>query len=468
MTILASIGYGKSIFFNNQLKKNLYNLASPKTEVAIGNNSLLFFIHASIKVHGANAHPNLHLIMPEFWLDKTHANYNNLEWEQTPRGLPWYVRREFYNLFPRHKQHQLISWGQLKTLRSHVTQELKNYATIYHGVPKIINNKENYTIVLPDNEFHVPKTTFFYNSWRSHNKNHGIMNLSENIHAHTELYQYSEKNIPAHICVIGSGRSIIWLANHFPNVTVHCIIQKHHKLPLFKNEKIPDNIEYYLLEDFPPYGKKYRIESKYGNNNYSSIIDTVTGNTLFRGRIFCALGMQHHPDITMNIDQENLLNYPYDALYSNWITTEETPPGSLTEATLRWAAATNNLYWAYEIYCYHDKPFQDFLTNQLNTAGIKVTPVFFDILKENILKIGENNIRQVPIHAPIQEEILGIYKKTYEQAYSLDNIDPAILIKLELALKRGKRERLKLYTQHEKELSDEEFSQEVENLFHPK
>jgi hypothetical protein len=447
MPILLNSGQGKNLFFKNILKRHLYDFQIPKDEVAIGNNSLLFFIYASIRIHGRHVHPRLSLVIPEFWLDKTHSDYNSLSWGQTPRGLPWYLRREFSQLFPKHEHKDLISWGQFKDLRAHTIQELAKHATIYHGVPKIVKTRLKYEISVNNKLFFVPTTTFFYNSWRSPNLNHGLSGLPSKLQAHYKLYQYSENNVPEQICIIGSGHTITQFANTFPNTIIHCITQDN-SLPLLKNEKAPDNINYYRLENFAPHGKKYHFATKNSyldDGLYATIINIATNSIIFDGMVFCSLGMHHNPNITLDVDQDHVLNYPYDPCYFNWVGTEETPLGDLTEATIRWASATNNLDWAYELYCYHDEPFANMLTKKLGLAGIEVTPLFFEILKENLLKLTEKNFYQTPIHAGSQQVILEVYKRSYAQAYGHNTINTAIIKKFETALRDSENKRLNRY-----------------------
>jgi hypothetical protein len=434
-------------FAKNCQTRSIYNFIKTRDEVAIGNNSLLFFIHGAIIMHGPKAHPSLRIIIPEFWLDKAHSDYDNLPWGQTPRALPWYTRREFAKLFPKHPYEKLISWQQFKTLRSHTIKELQNYSTIYHGTPEIIKNSDNYQIILPHDTFHVPQSSFFYNSWRVHRKNHGLVNLPLNILSHTELYKHAKNDIPEQIGIIGAGRSVVWLAQHFPNTMLHCIVNKEHALARLQNESEQDSTNYYSLTDFPPHGKKYIIETNNLNHN-SRIIEVATGTCLFEGAIFTAIGMQHSTETVMNINHNNVLNYPYNPIYNNWISAEELPLGGMTEATLRWAEATNNLDWSYELYCYHEEPFRNMLTRKLAEEGIIATSLFFDILKKNILKLGDDNLYEIPIHIRSQEVILDVYQQSYAQACNSKNLDPEIKKTFAQILRNDKQKRIQQYNHH--------------------
>lgn len=82
----------------------LHNFSVPRTEVVIANNSGLFFTLATIKKHGRARHPDVYLVKPDFWLDWLHSDYYNLDWGQSPRGLPWFVRNEFYKIYPHHPE----------------------------------------------------------------------------------------------------------------------------------------------------------------------------------------------------------------------------------------------------------------------------------------------------------------------------------------------------------------------------
>jgi hypothetical protein len=91
--------------------RQLRLFSKPRHEVIIANNSGLFFTLASLKMHGMHAHPHLRVIAAPFWLDISHTDYDDLNWGQTPRGLPWYARHEFQEIYPRHSENEFIKWG---------------------------------------------------------------------------------------------------------------------------------------------------------------------------------------------------------------------------------------------------------------------------------------------------------------------------------------------------------------------
>lgn len=394
------------------LQRGLHLFPEPHHEVAIVNNSGLFFTLASIRKHGIEAHPNVSLITPDFWLDKTHSDYDDLDWGQTPLGLPWFVRNEFNKIFKHQDRHAYIRWGQMKEVRRFVISELKGYGIpIYTGIPDISLDDDIYKIRATERTFSVPKyRSHFYNSFRVANVDHKIDELNDvNFRKpHTEIYNRSmQENSNCPISILGSNRSTLWVARHFPSIPIACIAFQHPKKALFSGEVLPKNLSFYPVSGN---SRDFYIEP---SNVLSGGIFIRSENqerySDFSGEFYCAIGLKHKPEVTNSVEafqktlfptgQENL-----DAL-GEWINPEEQPIGGLVEATSRWAYITNNLYWAYECYCYHESTSINVIANRFEQAGIILSDDFFDVLNAMIL-----NQRTVPS----LEGLIDLYQKSYQ------------------------------------------------------
>jgi|GEM_PF-7133301 len=408
------------------MKKNFLNTFSrPTNEVAIVNNSGLFFTLSSLREHGVDAHKNLKIIMPDFWLDKTHSDYDNLDWGQTPRGLPWRVRNEFSHIYPSHGENDYIRWKQFKELRKYAIEELKKlHIQIYTGVPEIKNLSTSLEFITNESSFILPSNNIhIYNSFRVLKTNHGIrvLNGPEYKRSHTDLY-FKPKNLaPETIVLLGTGRSTIWAAKHFPLSLIACIGNNSPEDSLFKNEneQLPDNLIFFFSE------KKHQDSILFPTVDYDGKVmiknDKFSENIEFIGDFYCAIGAEQNLTLTKFLPKDCVTLFPFKKP-AQWVSSEKLPIGGLMEATLRWAIITNNMEWAYETGCYHGS-LSDYLVIQFENNGINLCNKFFDRLREIIFHESDS---------PDCNKTIDIYKNTYKYIYP--NVDKKTLDKIHTIL----------------------------------
>lgn len=237
--------------------------------------------------------------------------------------------------------------------------------------------------------------------------------------SHTELYTIPRAKIPLSIIIAGGGRSTIWLAQHFPETKIACIKYKDLPLPLLKNEKLPDNMTIYHYEDFA-YTKRLRaFSAKDGDKSLSFILDVGNPERSFQGEFFAAIGLAPDISVTKAVDKDNLLIYPYSESL-DWVAPEEVPIGSLMEATLRWAYATDNLDIAFQTNCFHEAYFSKMLSSFLQARQIKVDQPFFINLKKDICDSYKLKPGSALLQMPNDDEALEIYRQCYKRTYHDD------------------------------------------------
>ena len=418
----------KTQFFNNVLATKVQTRTLKKTrnqhhELVIASNSGIFFTLASLKKHSSKFHPSVKLVMPEFWLDSVHKDYDNLDWGQRPCALPSNVRKEFLDIFPDHGNNKLIKWGQIKELRNYCIGQLKkfNNVELYTGKPTIHRTGNIYQITTNERKFSMPvDDTLVYSSFREPDIEHGLGNHLPKI-SHVDLYKLGRNDIPKRVIISGNGRSLIWLAQHFPNTLFACIKPRDLDYRLLSNENLPKNIITYNLEDI----KNNSLEVSYDPDKEEMLIyDKNNPANSFIGKFYCAIGLKRDPSITEMVPLNNLISYGNNI--PNWIApSEELPVGSLTEATMYWATLTENLEWASELFCYHQQNIHRGVFEKLEKSGIMLNDKFYDLLRQNILQLKQ---------VPSLDEIIKIYQCSYAKSIKNSN-GKNILLNLENDLK---------------------------------
>lgn len=386
-----------------------------RPEIAIVNNSGLFFSLFALRMHGLAAHDKLSVIVPRFWMDNMHPDYDNLSWGQSINGLPRYIQQEFLKIYPNQPEEKPITWKQYKDLLESVKCELKNIGiSLYSGSPIIMKNPENYKIQVDGYSWLTPNDTFFYNSFRTPKIKHGLAGFPER--SHTELYSLARKEVPSSIILLGGGRSTIWLAQHFPERRFACLKYKDIPYPLLQNETLPQNIETFHIEDFAENERFQVYASKEKGRHISNIYDTHNKGKNFVGEFFACVGLQPDKQVTKAVRPNNLLIYPYSSSL-NWIAPEEVPIGSLMEATLRWAFATDNLDLAFQANCFHEGSFSAMITAFLQDKDIFIDENFFTQLKQEIIKSYKRTNEKSLLRLPNDDEALEIYRSCYTKIY---------------------------------------------------
>jgi hypothetical protein len=430
--------------------RHLRVFSPTRPEIVIANNSGIFFSLASLKMHPETAPPNLKVILPSFWLDNTHTDYDQLNWGQNIRGIPWYARAEFLEIYPNQSDDKLVTWKQYKQLREYVISKLKSAGvTIFTGTPSIEkSSSSNYTITCGDEKFNTPSNTYFYNVFRQPDTKHGLRGMPER--SHTQLYSIPSTKIPANIIIAGSGRSTYWLCNHFPLSQFACIKSKESGYALFTNELMPPNLVTYdrdqILSDNLFNITNYKVQDR----TITLLEDTQDSERNFLGEFYCAIGLKPNIGITSSVSNENALIYPYYEKF-DWFAPDIIPVGSLIESTLRWAVATQNLLWAFETHCYHENYFIEIISAHMKKEGIPLPLVFFDNLRTKMLEYFEDkNKRSVNTH-PSDEDAIKIYKECYKS--SNPHLEKEALKKFELCLRETLEARVERYNGNSLKLS---------------
>lgn len=413
-----------------------------RPEIAVVNNSGLFFSLFALRMHGLAAHNKLSVIVPRFWMDTTHSDYDNLSWGQSINGLPRYIQQEFLKIYPNQPEENLITWRQYKNLLESVKQELKNTGiALYSGSPTITRNGKNYQIQVDGHHWLSPSNTFFYNSFRTPKVKHGLSGFPER--SHTDLYNLARTKVPSSIILLGGGRSTIWLAQHFPERQFACLKYRDIPYPLLEHEAVPKNISTFHIEDFAEDERFQVYASKENGKHISNIYDTHRKGKNFVGEFFASIGLQPDIEMTKSVLPSNLLVYPYSSSL-NWVAPEEVPVGSLMEATLRWAFATDNLNLAFQANCFHEGSFSTMLTAFLITKNIYVNEHFFAALKQDIIKSYKRANRSSLLQMPNDEEALEIYRACYKKIYN----DPLEANRLVDVLKQKMTNSYAMYDTH--------------------
>lgn len=425
--------------FNRQLR--LFNPTRP--EIVIANNSGIFFSLASLKYHGKSSHPNLRIILPEFWLDKVHSDYDGLDWGQTIRGIPWYARQEFFEIYPNHEADKLITWKQYKELRKYVIEKLiSSGIPLLHGTPSIMKNNDNsYNISIGTEKFHSPSNTYFYNVFRKPNIQHGMEGLPEI--SHTQLYCSPREQVPSSIIVAGSGRSTKWLCDHFPLSNFTCIKRPKAEFVIFDGEELPSNLEIINSDIIGP-GKDLEASTYQEKGKTISYLSNLKNPTnSFVGEFYCAIGLMPDLGVTKVVPDKNLLIYPYHNKF-DWFAPDFIPVGSLLESTLRWAVSTENLSWAFETHCYHENYFINIFISHMEKKGIVLPLLFFDELRKCMLRIYEDQAGKKVKSIPDDEQIIKIYKSCFKESSNLRHDSPLVK-RFESSLRETVEERTLTY-----------------------
>ncbi len=386
-----------------------------RPEIAIVNNSGLFFSLFALKMHGQAAHNELSVIVPRFWMDNIHPDYDHLSWGQSLNGLPRYIQQEFLKIYPEQPEEKPITWKQYKNLLEAVKCELKNIGiSLYSGSPIITRNPQNYFVQVDGHCWTTPNNTFFYNSFRTPRIKHGLSGFPER--SHTELYQLARADVPESIILLGGGRSTIWLAQHFPRKKFACLKYRDIPYPLLEKEMLPANITTFCIEDFAENERFQVYATTEKGKHISNIYDTHNKGKNFIGEFFASIGLQADKEVTKRVLPSNLLVYPYSGSL-NWVAPEEVPIGSLMEATLRWAFATDNLDLAFQANCFHEGSFSTMLTAFLWSQDIVIDERFFTQLKQDILKSYKRTHQSSLLRLPNDDEALEIYRSCYKKIY---------------------------------------------------
>ncbi len=442
MTIISAIkpNFFKQAGFAHQ-NRTLKFFSPGRPEIAIVNNSGLMFALTALKMHGKGAHKNLKVIVPPYWMDKTHSDYDGLDWGQTKQALPRFIQEEFSKIYPDQPSDKLISWKQYKELREFVKADLKKRGIeIFSGLPRIVKTSTQYQIKINDERLTAPLETFFYNSFRVPRVKHEIHGFPER--AHTDIYAFPRSALPSSFIIAGGGRSTLWLAQHFTDKQIACIKYNHMDYPLFEHEKLPSNLYNYNINDFMQNVSFRVVTMTNGIENLSTIVDLENKGRHFEGEFYAAIGAIPDFSVTQSVLSDNLLVYPYSESL-DWIAPDDIPLGSLMEATLRWAYATNNLNWAFQTNCFHEAYFSQMMTEFLRRKQIFIDEQFFVNLKKAILQSHKQ--KRVFLQLSSDDEAIEIYRTCYIETYQ--NVQQANII-ADL-LKQHVIDMFKLYTDDE-------------------
>lgn len=240
--------------------------------------------------------------------------------------------------------------------------------------------------------------------------------FSKALYIPSKLYQIPASERPDTIVVIGDGLSVYWLCKHFPDKLIACISKEDpNRWFDVKNEKRPPNLRNYPAEMID----EGRVEI-YASPTPGNVILESHDNryTSFEGFYCCDLGLIKNTEVTKVVPESQLLVYPEKShigfIYntSSYTAPEDTPLGSLAEASVRWGDATGNLKWSSSYFCFHDGYYLADLAAEMKKEKIEFDNKLFRNLKELIKgKSDQNPLVREFRSSPNMTKIIQVYQQ---------------------------------------------------------
>lgn len=407
-----------------QVRYFVRQLARSKNSVVIGNNSVLFSVKEALDKLHDDPDRRIVLFKTPFWLDKVFIpgdpkgkpglakklvqDYGDLDWGQPPIALPTSAYEEFYRIFDakKHPPLEVIKWKQYYALRNHIIDEIKkreSLVEVVDGFPSIHKRRGSYRIEIEgrDEPFEFPVgETHFFHTGRYPREESGIKGFPKV--SHTELYGQPKELVEGKtIFLAGLGRSAIWTAQHFAKTAFVVIdtakkgeMRGEDKLRalLFKGEKRPENIirilqvEAFREESFESNEMKpLKISPSDGGHNGITVFDDL-GVEALEGFGYCTTGLHGRENLTAKVEKRDRTTFPYSdqKLSESWVAPEQSPQGSLLEATLAWAFRVRSLDVTFDVGAWHANSVGSHPVFKALAARVEITPNFFTILEGKI------------------------------------------------------------------------------------
>lgn len=398
-------------------KRYLLTTKPPKPEVVAGNMAAIFGTLAVMEHTGRDAHPDVTIICPRFWMDYVHPSYFKEPWGQIKHSLPKVVRDIFNQLYPDYPDQEFLNWGQVQELRKEALKRLEDdyQIPIFHGDPsikKLTNNNFEITITCRDKKgkfynllpIYRPENTQFY-LWYHVPREHKLDNISQM--PSYELYSFSASELFAtpdypNIVAFGAGLSTQWLAKFFatPNTTCNIICIVDNPGQVYKI--IPANASIDLNRVIIL--NKSEVTIYFNNANPNLIqVDSHKLNKTFKGVACAAIGMITPDYIAKDIPVEQLIT-PTQWKSKEWIAPENEAQGSLKYSLFLWYIMTQNL-WALEIFGFEKGPYHMAQTIRAHCRPELEIPTHFDTAVELAIK----QLHNTPPEKDHHEFLINIY-----------------------------------------------------------
>lgn len=369
--------------------RSLHIFEPRRPEVVLGNNSALFATAASLIDHTKKAHPDVHLIKPDHWLDHVLPEYFDCVWGQTVLGLPQFAR-DLFNLYdPKHEPTKLITLGQFIGLRHVVYNLLRNDYGVktYDGLPSIdIGPDYSFNVSINNNgkisQIKFGKDAYFY-SWYRRPRLHDLADRNIPNRSASMLYSQPRESASSVLIILGAGLQTAWVERNFRNSRIICL-----RYPNENILRLPANVEvnYERIEFVDRNTAKIELVDKHGLIKLTS--EELKGKSVV-GEFYEGIGYEPAKLIPINFPK---ISYEYMRElrnYSRFVSTKNIPSGSLMESYLMWIELTNNLQWAFEPFAYHAEEFPVMLIKAAKTVGIELPELYFNALESYIKSLDD-------------------------------------------------------------------------------
>lgn len=344
------------------------------------------------------------IIYPEFWLDKAHFEHDKNKWGQNPFSYPLSIQSIFLSLFEDFDFNKPMEWSHYKLLRSYILDMLKKHNNVIFitGQTDIIQSKYGYIIrnLKSDLDIVINQNVNFYYWAQEPKKNQLRLIKPQSI---VQLYQLSATAEFQKICVLGSGLSVLWVLEHFPNFE---IISLH--LPADYILEIPAN----------SYINKSRLTRK--------SLDTVTLESFTENSILVKTKSENELDIVCDfydaigfkpvtapsfINPESIIWDRSKDFSCTWIAPKNIPVGSTTHSYSILAYKNQRFYndFSYLAGFYCENYYNNDFNNLMLDNGIQLNSDFFNNLKVEISNLPD----------PISfDKTVKLYLEIYNQTHA--------------------------------------------------
>jgi hypothetical protein len=372
--------------------------------VIAGNNAMLFAAADILKHFGRHNFPTIDFFYTGFWMDRVrldHDHYGNLNWGQTPYGLPKMVRERLFKINPDFPEDKYVPWSLFQSVRQHAMQELQAYKDVnfHFGKPeKIAQNKDGtYSIFCNNNETLAPANSWFYWWFREPRP------VNKSCIPHTELYTMQKHELPEIVIVVGRGLSLVWLLDHMPShmriINIASPESQITQLPVNSHINIEQAARTERLKVYTT--DRYRLIPN-DAGTIGNILDLENGRMVFPQGfpIYVAAGLQPDHRTCAQIPADKILLIPHIGLRGEliaprdpktlslfedkFIAARDVATGSLPHAYSVLMYLTNNIDWTADPSKYLNHPMAELLKTSAQSSGIDLRLEFFDRIDARI------------------------------------------------------------------------------------
>lgn len=392
------------------------------------------------------------LIMQDFWLDSVHETRVDTFWGQTPNEFPLFIQKKIDTLFKGYPKDKRITFSMFCEVRKSIIASLKekHIDVIQDNIEKLTmsDDQQTLTVKMESSEQTIRgKKIAIINTLIKSRGNPAFLNKNKrDLPDHTELYrEYPKGAYPKRIIVVGSGLSAIWIKEQFPKSKIKYIwkegtnpstvIDRNSNINIL-NEDIyyAGVIDYYsvdylmelsddstLKRDFKNYADENSIIIEQAKANHIVVFSKVDDQILFDGLGYNATGYDPNVEIVEGLPQSILTNIHAPSLRLDGpkpygpknIPVWQTLMGNYTNQEIVLAKIFNFpldqriVLIPFEVLFFqpvHEEWFTEYMSNN----GITVPRVFFDKLREGIIKMEDTP--ENPL-----SEIIAVFNMTESQ-----------------------------------------------------